>query len=338
MEKRILGKSNLEVSVIGLGGIPIQKAKSEEEAYNLVLDAYNNGINFIDTARGYRNSESLIGYAVEKIGRDKFIIATKSGQKTYGEIKEEIDISLNNLRTDYIDLFQFHNVRTKEELDLILSDNGALKLVKEYKEKGLIRQIGITSHSADLLDIAIDTNEFTTIQFPYNPVELQGEEVFKKAKKNNLGVIIMKPLAGGAITKGDLSLRFILENENVTSVIPGMGSREEIEENTSVGKDLRGLTDEEREILNEEVSSLGIHFCRRCGYCLPCTVGIDIPTQFVIDAYYTRYNLPDWAIDRYRKLDIKAKDCIECGKCLDRCPYDLPIIDMLKDVEEHLGK
>ena len=161
---------------------------------------------------------------------------------------------------------------------------------------------------------------------------------FKKAKKNNLGVIIMKPLAGGAITKGDLSLRFILENENVTSVIPGMGSREEIEENTSVGKDLRGLTDEEREILNEEVSSLGIHFCRRCGYCLPCTVGIDIPTQFVIDAYYTRYNLPDWAIDRYRKLDIKAKDCIECGKCLDRCPYDLPIIDMLKDVEEHLGK
>ena len=336
MEKRILGRTRFEVSVVGLGGIPIQRV-DKETAYEIVKEAYENGINFIDTARGYRNSEELLGHAIERIGRDKFILATKSMARTYDKVLEEIAISLNDLRTDYIDLFQFHNVRTKEDLDTVLGENGALKAAKELKAKGVIKEIGITSHSVDILDIALDTDEFSTIQCPYNPVERLGERVFQKAKERNIGVIVMKPLAGGAISKGELSLRFILENDNVTTAIPGMDSIEQVRENTKAGSDRRLLTDDEREELNKEAKTLGEQFCRRCGYCAPCSVGIDIQSQFLLDGYYTRYNLQDWAISRYKAMDVRAGDCIECGDCESRCPYDLPIIEMLKRVESNLG-
>lgn len=336
VEKRILGRTGFEVSVIGFGGIPIQRV-NEDTAYELVKEAYENGINFIDTARGYMESESLLGYALEQLGRDKFILATKSMGRTYDIALKEIHTSLELLRTDYLDLYQFHNVRTKEDLDIIMGENGALKAAKELQEKGIIKEIGITSHSADLLDIAIDTGEFSTVQYPYNPVERQGEAVFKKAKENNIGVIVMKPLAGGAIPKGELCLRFILENDDVITAIPGMDSVEQIRENTSAGIDRRPLTETERENLEAEAASLGEEFCRRCGYCGPCTMGIDIPSQFVMEGYYTRYNLQDWAVSRYKAMDVRAADCIECGDCEPRCPYDLPIIKMLKRVESNLG-
>lgn len=336
MEKRILGRTNFEVSVIGFGGIPVQNV-DKEMAYELLKEAYNQGINFIDTARGYRDSEALLGYALGKVGRDKFILATKSMGRTYDSILKELHISLKELNTDYIDLFQFHNVSSQEDLDTILGENGALKAIKEYKEKGIIREIGITSHSVDILDIAIDTGEFSTIQYPYNPVERQGEDVFKKAKENNIGNIIMKPLAGGAIPKGELCLRFILENDNVTTAIPGMDSIEQVRENANAGKDIRPLNDREREDLMEEASTLGEEFCRRCNYCSPCSVGISIPTQFLMEGYYTRYNLEDWAISRYEDMDINAGDCIECRDCEPRCPYDLPIIKMLQRVDDILG-
>ncbi len=309
MEKRILGRTGFEVSVVGLGGIPIQRV-DEETAYEIVKEAYDRGINFIDTARGYMESEELLGLALERLGRDKFILATKSMARTYdGGVLEEIHTSLNNLRTDYIDLFQFHNVRTKEDLDIVLGGDsgGALKAVKELKAKGVIKEIGITSHSVDLLDIALDTGEFSTIQYPYNPVEQQGEPVFKKAKEKNIGVIVMKPLAGGAIPKGELCLRFILENDDVTSAIPGMDSIEQVRENTQAGIDRRPLNDEERAFLKAEAASLGEEFCRRCGYCAPCSVGIDISTQFVMEGYYTRYNLQDWAVSRYSAMKVKQE-------------------------------
>lgn len=334
MEKRILGKTNYEVSIIGLGGIPIQKV-DKETAVEILREALNQGINFIDTARGYRESEAIIGHALEVLGRENFILATKSMNRTYDGILEELYTSLKLLKTDYIDLFQFHNIANKETLDMVLAEGGALQALKEAKEKGLIKEIGLSSHSADLLNIAIDTGEFSTIQFPYNAVEKQGEPIFEKAKKNNIGVIIMKPMAGGALSNGELAMRFILENPNITVVIPGMDSVDQVIQNAKAGNELRKLTDEEREIIEKEAAELGTEFCRRCGYCAPCTVGIDIPTQFVIDAYYTRYNLQDWAVARYNSMSVKASECIECAECESRCPYDLPIIDMLKKVASH---
>jgi predicted aldo/keto reductase-like oxidoreductase len=336
MEKRRLGKTNLEVSVIGFGGIPIQRV-DEDLAIKLLKESYSKGINFIDTARGYNQSEELIGTAVEKIGRENFIIATKSMKRDYIGMKEDVEISLKNLKTDYIDLYQFHNVRSMEELSTIISDNGALKALKEAKEKGLIKEIGITGHTPEILDKALDLGEFSTVQCPYNPVERQAEDLFKKANDMGIGVIVMKPLAGGAITKGELSLRFIVDNPNVNVAIPGMESIEQINENSFVGIDMRKLRKEEEEELFEEANSLGAEFCRRCGYCLPCPQGIDIPVQFLMEGYYTRYNLKDWAQERYDAMENRATNCVECGQCEPRCPYNLPIRKMLKNVVEKLG-
>lgn len=336
MEKRILGKTNLEVSVVGFGGIPAQRL-DKEQVVELLTEAYNQGMNFIDTARGYMASEELIGYALEKLGRDKFYLATKSMSKTYEGIKEEFNTSLSLLRTDYIDLYQFHNIKTFEEYDQVMGEDGAYKAVKELQEAGKIKQIGITSHSKDVLDMAIDTGLFNTIQYPYNAVETQGEELFKKAKAKDIGVIIMKPLAGGAISKGELAIRYILDNPNITVVIPGMDNTTQIIQNARAGIDRRDMTEEEKEILAKEASTLGPEFCRRCGYCMPCTAGIDIPTNFLMEGYYSRYNLQDWAQSRYETMSPRANDCIECGICETKCPYDLPIMKMLKNVREVLG-
>ena len=336
MEKRRLGKTELEVSVIGFGGIPIQRV-DQKMATELFQEAYEKGINFIDTARGYNESETLIGNALELVGREKFIIATKSMKRDYQGMVEEINISLKDLKTDYIDLYQLHNIKSMEELDIAMGEEGALRALKEAKEKGIIKEIGITGHNPEILDKAIDTEEFATLQCPYNPIEQQATALFEKANNMGIGVIVMKPLAGGAITKGELSLRFIVDNPNVTVAIPGMESIEQVNENAQVGIEKRKLTGEENDILFEEANSLGAEFCRRCGYCLPCPQGIDIPTQFLMEGYYTRYNLQEWAQGRYDSMENNASDCIECGQCEPRCPYDLPIRKMLKNVVSKLG-
>lgn len=331
MEKRILGKTNLEVSVVGFGGIPAQRL-DKEAVLELLTEAYDQGMNFIDTARGYMASEELIGYALEKLGREKFYLATKSMSKTYDGIRDEFNLSLSLLRTDYIDLYQFHNIKTFNEYDQIMAEDGAYRAVKELKEQGKIREIGITSHSKEVLDMAIETDLFNTIQYPYNAVETQGEELFKKAKEKNIGIIVMKPLAGGAISKGEIAIRYILDNPNISVVIPGMDSISQVKQNARAGIDRRAMTIEEKEKLAIEASSLGAEFCRRCGYCLPCPQGIDIPSNFLMEGYYTRYNLKEWSQTRYASMSPNASDCIECGICQTKCPYDLPIINMLKNV------
>ncbi|WFA08631.1 aldo/keto reductase [Tissierella sp. Yu-01] len=334
MQKRILGGTNYEVSVVGLGGIPIQRV-DKSTAVDIIREALNQGMNFIDTARGYTISEELIGQGLQIVGREKFILATKSMVRTYEGMLEEVKTSLQNLKTEYIDLYQLHNVRTMEDFKFVMSEEGALRALKELKEQGIIGEIGISSHGVEVLEAAIDSGEFATIQFPYNAVERQGEPLFEKAKKKNIGVIIMKPLAGGAIRNGEQAIRFILENSNVSVVIPGIDSVEQVVENAKPGIDELPLTSEDREKLEAEATSLGTQFCRRCGYCAPCTIGIDIPNNFIFDSYYTRYNLQEWATNRFKSLSPWAKDCTECGECEKRCPYDLPIINMLKEVASH---
>ncbi len=336
MEKRVLGKTGLNVSAIGFGGIPLQRI-DKDSAIKVIEELNNQGINFIDTARGYTVSEELIGYGLEKVGREKFILATKSMVRDYEGMKNDIDISLKNLRTECIDLYQLHNVRTEEDYNKVVGEGGALKALEEAKNQGKIKHIGITSHDLNILEKGVESGCFETIQFPYNPVERQAEELFKRANNIGIGVIVMKPLAGGAITNAELSLRFILENANVSVAIPGMDSIEQIRENARVGNSYRKLNDVERDVIMTEAKKLGTEFCRRCGYCAPCPQDIDIPTQFLMEGYYSRYNLKDWSKERYSTFTSKASDCIECGECETRCPYDLPIRKMLKKVVNILG-
>lgn len=336
MKKRILGRTGFEVSEVGFGGIPIQRIE-QDEVTDLLKEAFKRGINFIDTSIRYTTSEKLIGNALKEVGRENFYIATKSMNRTYKGILNDFSKSLAQLDINYIDLYQFHNPKTIEQYEEIIRPHGALDAVKEMKAKGIVKEIGITSHNLDVLLAAIETDEFSTVQYPYNAIETQAEELFKKAKERNIGVIVMKPLAGGSITQGELAIRFILENKDVSVVIPGMESLDQVIENTRPGIDGRKLNEEERDRLFQEAYSLGSEFCRRCGYCDPCSAGIDIPQQFILEGYLTRYNLEEWSTTRYHRQEKKASDCVECGSCLSRCPYQLPIMDMLKRVSKNFN-
>ncbi len=336
METRRLGKANFEVGVIGFGGIPIQRL-SEETAVDIIKQAAAEGMNFIDTARAYGDSERLIGLGIQG-NRAHWTIATKTMARTYEAMKQDVETSLSNLNCGTIDLYQFHLVKTKEQYDQIMGADGAYKALLEAKAEGKIKEIGLTTHSVDILELAIEEGHFATVQFPYNAVEQQAEAAFKKAKEKNVGVIVMKPLAGGAITNGNLALRFILENPNISVVIPGIDELKQVKENASIGKEMKPLTEAEHQEIKKIKEALGSRFCRRCGYCLPCPQEIDIPTQFLMVGYFTRYDLQEWAMARYQALPKRASDCIKCGVCEKRCPYDLPIREMLDEAVGFLGK
>ena len=335
MEYRVLGKTGLEISRLGFGGIPIQKIDAEGTKV-LVGELVDKGVNFIDTARGYTVSEEYLGYALEGV-RDKFVLATKSMARTKEAMASDINVSLRNLRTNYIDLYQIHNP-SAADLDTVMADGGALEALFEARAAGKIGHIGITLHSVELFRRAIALDWVETVMFPYNLVETQGEELIAECERKNIGFICMKPLAGGAIEDARLAMRFILNNPAVTVVIPGMAEISEIRENASVSSDTSALSEEEIENIEKIRAELGTNFCRRCNYCAPCTAGINISAVFLFEGYYSRYDLKDWAAARYSSLAKTASDCIGCGACESRCPYNLPIREMLKRAAEVMGK
>lgn len=334
MHYRILGRTGLKVSVIGFGGIPVQRISRAESA--AVVDrALDLGINFFDTARGYTDSEAKLG-AVLGRRREEAVIATKSMARTAEGMAADIRKSLDTMGVDYIDLYQLHNVKDRQAFDRAFGPGGALEALKQAKKEGLVKHIGITGHIKDFLLEALHAGEMETVQFPFNAVETAGaDELFDLAGKTGAGVIVMKPLAGGALKDTGAALRYILEHP-VSTMIPGMDAPEQVEQNAAVGTALRTLTDIERKALEEEAARLGSTFCRRCEYCQPCPQGVDIPMVFLLDGYFTRYELQDWARERYRAMKTTAGDCVECGECEDKCPYNLPIRGMLSEARTRL--
>ena len=335
MEYTVLGKTGLKVSRMGFGGIPIQRIDAEGTR-QLMQKLVEAGVNYIDSARGYTVSEEYLGYALEGI-RDKFILATKSMSRTREAMARDIDISLANFRTDYIDLYQIHNP-TLADLEAVLAPGGALEALREAKAAGKIGHIGVTLHSADLFKLALDYDWVETIMFPYNIVETQGEEYIRACSDKNIGFICMKPLAGGAIDDAATALRFIVQNPGVGVVIPGMERLEQIAENAAAVNDRSPLTAAELEKIAAVRQELGSTFCRRCNYCAPCTVGIGIASIFTLEGYYRRYGLQEWAVGRYAALERKASDCVDCGVCESRCPYNLPIRELMKNVAKTFGE
>lgn len=327
MEYRALGKTGLKVSRMGFGGIPIQRI-DQEGTRKLLHEMADRGVNYIDTARGYTVSEEYLGYAMEGI-RDRFVVATKSMARTREAMAADIETSLHNLRTDYIDIYQVHNP-SMEQLDQVIGEGGALEALKEAMEAGKIGHIGLTAHSAAVFEQALELDWVETVMFPYNIVENQGEELIRRCTEKNIGFINMKPLAGGAIEDASLALRYICTNKDVTVVIPGMAEIHELDQNLKACSDASPLTEDELHKIEEVKKQLGTDFCRRCNYCAPCTVGINIPSVFLFAGYLQRYQLADWAKDRYNALPVKASACVGCGECEKRCPYHLPIREKLK--------
>ena len=335
MEYITLGKTGLKVSRMGFGGIPIQKIDAAGTRI-LMEKLAENGVNYVDSARGYTVSEAFLGEALEGL-RDRFVIATKSMARTKEAMEKDIATSLANFRTEYIDLYQVHNP-SLADLETVVGPGGALEALLEAKAAGKIGHIGITLHSVELFKNALDLPWVETIMFPYNIVETQGEELIALCAEKNIGFICMKPLAGGAIEDAEIAIRFIVSNPAVTVVIPGMADAAEIAQNVSATSNTSPLNAEEQKKIADIKESLGTNFCRRCNYCQPCTAGINISGVFLFEGYYSRYDLKDWALSRYSSMPKTASDCIDCGVCETRCPYNLPIRDMLKRAAEVMGK
>lgn len=333
MEKRKLGQSNLLVSPLGFGGIPIQRV-SQTEAADLVRYAVEQGINFFDSARGYTDSEEKMGFGLKGI-RQNVILATKSMARSGAALTEDIERSLRNFQTDWIDLYQCHNVRTEAEWAELTAPGSGLEALEKAREAGKIRYIGLTGHLPEMLLRVIKDYKFVSAQFPYNYIEQENRrELLEEITRQGLGTIIMKPLAGGALRQAGPALRFLLQ-KSFSVVIPGMDSREQIENN--VAQVSQAFSEADAARLDLEKGELGQDFCRRCEYCLPCTAGIHIPGLFLLEGYYQRYNLPEWSLERYKGTPIKADACTECGICETRCPYQLPIREKLKRVHALLG-
>ena len=335
MKYKTLGKTGLNVSLMGFGGIPIQRidAAGTRKLMEQMVDA---GINYIDTARGYTVSESFLGEALVGI-RDKFVLATKSMSRTKETMAADIEISLNNLKTDYIDLYQVHNPNI-QQLQQVVADGGALEALMEAKAAGKIGHIGLTAHSLEVFEMALSMDWVETIMFPYNIVETQGEKLIAKCAQKNVGFICMKPLAGGAIEDATLAMRFCCANENISVVIPGMADPKELDQNLAAVNDESPLSPAENAKIAAIRKDLGTQFCRRCNYCAPCSEGISIPSVFLFEGYLSRYGLGDWAKDRYGAMAKHASDCVGCGVCETRCPYNLPIRQMLKVAAIKFGK
>lgn len=335
---RKLGKTQLEVSAVSFGGIPIQRS-DEANTMAVVDELCRLGVNYIDTARGYTVSEEFLGKALRG-RREQFVLATKSMSRDYEGMKKDIGISLKNLGTDFIDIYQIHNIGLSD-FDKVFGDEGAFKALSEAKKNGIIGHIGATAHNSDALKKLVEefSDKIETVMFPFNIIENQGEEILREAKEKGMGTIAMKPLAGGNIDDVDLAIRYILTNDCIDIVIPGMGSAQEAISDASPIERPLIFTDEDKVKAEKVRNELGTTFCRRCGYCAPCTVGINIPSNFLFDNYLNHYEgLGEWAKGRYEGMDKHAGDCIECGVCETRCPYNLPIRDMLKKVAKDFGR
>ena len=336
MKYTTLGKTGLRISAIGLGGLPVQRT-NQEGANEIVKACMEQGINFLDTARGYTISEEFFGNALKGC-RDQWVIASKAMSRDYEGMKADIETSLRNLKTDYIDLYQMHNIRSDAEMEQCFSENGAYKALLEAKKDGKIGFIGATAHELRTSTRLIREHgdKIDTFMFPYNIVENQGEKLMQECANRNIGFIAMKPIAGGNIENTSLALKYILNNPNCTVVIPGMGDANEVIQNTA-DELFEPLTDVDKKNCDKIIKELGSQFCRRCGYCAPCPQGIDIPRNFILVNYVRRYNLGDWARTNFAALPVSAKDCIKCGVCETRCPYNLPIRQMLERVVEDMA-
>lgn len=329
MQNIRLGRTGLSVPRLGFGGIPIQRV-SKTDAVNLLTQALDSGITFFDTARGYADSEEKMGAAFHA-ARDRVVIATKAQALDAPGMARAIDASLKALRTDYIDLYQLHNPTTAPALQKAVSPGGALAALHEAKQAGKVRHIGITSHSPDLLKrVAREMPDaFETVQVPFNFVgDESGLEILPLALEADMGFIAMKPMGGGALDRPDLALRYVLEFDGVVA-IPGMSSVGELEQNLALAEERRPLDEAEKRVLARLKAELGKFFCRKCEYCQPCPGEVKIPLVLAASTFFKRFNnemLAGWCSDVVRG----ALECTKCGECEEKCPYHLPIRELLE--------
>lgn len=329
MERIVIGKTGLEVYKVGFGGIPIQIV-NEKQAVDTVAHAINRGVDFIDTSRFYTTSERRIGKALKQAGK-RVVLASKSVSKTSEGIRKNLETSLKELQVDYIDLYQCHFVKDDNEYNLVTAPGGALEGLIKAKEEGLIGHIGITSHNLDLFDRVLDDGLFETIMVCFSFLEpAAGEKIIPKAIEKNVGIIAMKSFSGGAIENSMLALKYALSQEGIV-VIPGVERKDLFDENWKIFQGNWELDDAEKAEIDEIRKRCDKNFCRRCDYCQPCPEGIPIQLILGMRSSVKRMG-KDFLLKGWPREGVeKARHCSECEECMARCPYELPIPDLIKE-------
>lgn len=313
-----LGKTNITVNKNGFGALPIQRI-SKKAAISLIQKAYKNGINFFDTARFYTDSEEKLGEALIGI-REKVYIATKTAAVTADDFWKDLDISLHNLQTDYIDIYQFHNPSFCPKPN---DGSGLYEAMSEAKKQGKIRHIGITNHRLQVAKEAIDSGLYEVLQFPFCYLATEKDiEIVEKCKKANMGFIAMKALSGGLLTNSEAAYAFLSQYEQVLPIW-GVQRENELDEFLSYIQNPPKMTGEIQQIIEEDRKQLLGEFCRGCGYCMPCPAEIEINNCARMSLLLRRSPSHLQLTQEVQKKMKKIEECLHCGKCKSKCPYGL---------------
>lgn len=325
MRSVTLGRAGITVPQNAFGALPIQRI-DRQEAVGILRRAYDGGMRYFDTARAYSDSEEKLGYAFEGM-RDQVFIATKSAAKTPGAFRKDINTSLRMLRTDYIDVYQFHMVdRCYRPGD----GSGMYECMQEAKASGKIRHISVTSHKIEVAMEIADSGLYDTLQFPFSYLSSDKELALVEAcRRNNVGFIAMKGLAGGLISESEAAMAYMLQFDNVLPIW-GIQKMSELEEWLAFMHHEPEMTDEIKAFIDKEKKELSGEFCRGCGYCMPCTVGIKINNCARMSLMLRRAPSKEWLTTEWREEMAKIEDCVECGLCASRCPYELDTPQLLR--------
>ena len=316
-----LGKTNLEVNKNGFGALPIQRC-TMQEAVEILKKAYDNGIDFYDTAHFYTDSEEKMGNAFKDIPREKIYIASKTAAETPEVFWSDLETSLKSLKTDYLDLYQFHNISFVPKKDD--------ELFKAMFEKGMIRHIGITTHKITFAHEAIESGLYETLQYPFSYLSGEEEiELVEKCKKFDVGFIAMKAMGGGLITNSKASFAFLNQFDNVLPIW-GVQKISELDEFLSYDS-TTVLDDELKSTIENDKKELGEDFCRGCGYCMPCPEEIKISICARMSLWVRRFPTEPHLTEEWQKTMAQTENCIECYACVDKCPYELDIPRILKE-------
>lgn len=325
MEKVRLGRTNIVVNRNGFGALPVQRV-NKEEAKVILKKAYANGINFFDSARAYSDSEEKIGLSLSDVRKDIYI-ATKTMATTVEDFWRDLNTSLELLKTDYIDIYQFHNPSFCPKPN---DGTGLYEAMLEAKEQGKIKHIGITNHRLHVAKEAVESGLYDTLQFPFSYLASdKEEELVRLCKEKDVGFICMKALSGGLITRSDVAYAYLAQFDN-TLPIWGIQKEKELDEFISYNDNPPVLNDEIKAIIEHDRQELAGEFCRGCGYCMPCPMGIEINQCARMSLMLRRSLSANWLSPHWQEEMKKIETCINCGKCKAHCPYDLNTPELLK--------
>jgi len=324
-----LGKTGLLVSELGFGGIPIQRL-GEEEAVRVVQRCLDLGLTFLDTASSYTTSEERIGKAIAG-RRDGLVLATKSGARDAATCREHLELSLQRLGVEHIDLFQFHNVSTEEHYEQVMAPGGLLEVARQAQAAGRVGHIGVTSHNLDMAIKLVASGEFETLMFPFCLVTPEPlEKLIPLCRQRDVAFLGMKPLGGGLLENVTLAIKYLRQFPDLLPVA-GVQACWEIEEIVAAMEGPAAFTEAERAEGERLRRELGARFCRGCDYCQPCPQEIHISVVLRLRGFARRSPLEQVFGEWGQSLIARAAECAECGECETRCPYRLPIREMLAD-------